>query len=74
MNDQNPHSPAPVLQGERGRDFRSKVKPRKKGGVGGRCFKIWILFLMTLFTLLIGNKINQFSQVRSLLPMMVIDE
>ena len=32
-----PHPPV-LLAGEEAENIRSKVKPRKKGGVGGRCF------------------------------------
>ena len=39
----------PVLLGVGGRRYRNRVKvePGKKGGVGGRCFKI-VLFLIIL--------------------------
>ena len=42
-----PRPPAPLGGG--GRKFGSKVKPRKKGGVGGRCFSDLVLFLIILF-------------------------
>lgn len=38
------------------REFWSEVKSRKKRGVGGRCFKIWVCFLLQYF----GNKLNSF--------------
>lgn len=31
-----------------GRELGSEVEPGKKGGVGGRCFKVWLLFLIIL--------------------------
>jgi len=40
-----PHSPAP-LGGRRERNT-SEIEPGKKGGVGGRCFKIWIYFSLS---------------------------
>jgi len=50
-----PHPPAP-LGGRRERNG-SEVKPGKKGGVGGRCFKIWIYFSLS-YSDLIGDKLN----------------
>ena len=38
----------PVLLGGGGREIRSEVEPRKKGDVGGRCFKFCLYFLITL--------------------------
>ena len=37
-----PHPPA--LLGDVGRESTSEAVPRKKGGVGGRCFKVWFYF------------------------------
>jgi len=45
-----PHPPAPL----RGRRQRNS---RKKGGVGGRCFKIWFCFSLS-YSDLIGDKLN----------------
>jgi len=42
-----PHPPA-VLGREEGREIGSKIKLRKKGGVGRRFFKICFFFVMTL--------------------------
>jgi len=41
-----PHPPAPHW-GRRERNG-SEVEPAKKGGVGGRCFKIYFYFLIIL--------------------------
>jgi len=38
----------PVPLGGRRQRNGSEAEPGKKGGVGGRCFKIWIYFLATL--------------------------
>ena len=54
-NDRKPHPPVPL--GGLGRESGSEVVPRKKGGVEGRCFEIWGLFLITLLSL-IGNKLS----------------
>jgi len=40
-----PRPPAP-LRGRRERNG-SEAEPRKKGGVGGRCFKIWFYFSLS---------------------------
>ena len=49
----------------------SKAEPGKKGEVGGRCvFKIWFYFSL-FYSDLIGNKLNYFPQVESVLPMTV---
>jgi len=50
-----PHPPAP-LGGRRERSG-SEVERRKKGGVGGRCFKIWFYFSLP-YSDLIGDKLN----------------
>jgi len=44
-----------------------------KGGVGERCFKIWVYFSLSCPDL-IGDKLNHFPQVESVLPMTVIGE
>ena len=49
-----PHPPAP-LGGEEVEKIRSKVKPGKKGGVGGRCFNIWFYFSLSC-SVLTSNK------------------
>jgi len=41
----SPHPPVP-LGGRRERN-RSEAEPSKKGGVGGRCLKIWIYFSLS---------------------------
>jgi len=40
-----PHPPAP-LGGRRERNG-TEAEPGKKGGVGGRCFKIWVYFSLS---------------------------
>lgn len=35
--------------GEEMEKIGSESEPRKKGGVRGRCFKIWLYFLIILF-------------------------
>ena len=50
-----PRPPAP-LRWEEVEKIGSKVKPRKKGGVGGRCFKIWFYFSLS-YSDLTGNKL-----------------
>jgi len=50
-----PHPPAP-LGGRRERNG-SEVEPRKKGGVGGRCFKIWFCFSLSSSDL-IADELN----------------
>ena len=50
--------PAVPLGREEVEKIRSKVKPGKKGGVGGRCvFKIWFYFSLS-YCDLVGNKVN----------------
>jgi len=50
-----PHPPAP-LRGRRERNW-SEVEPRKKGGVGGSCLKIWIYFPLS-YSNLTGDELN----------------
>jgi len=40
-----------------GRETGVKLSPGKKGGVGGRCFKIWIYFSLS-YSDLIGDELN----------------
>jgi len=47
----------PALLGWRRERNRSEVEPGKKGGVGGRCFKIWIYFSLS-YSDLIGDELN----------------
>jgi len=54
--------PAPLEEG-RERN-RSKVELRKKGGVGGRCFKIWIYFSLS-YSDLIGDELNSLFSISS---------
>ena len=44
-------------RGEEVEKIRSKVEPGKKGGVGGRCFKIWFYFSLSCSDLT-SNKLN----------------
>jgi len=48
--------PPQLLGGRRERNG-SEAEPRKKGGVGGRCFKIWIYFSLSSSDL-IGDELN----------------
>jgi len=48
--------PLVLLRGRRER-HRSEAEPGKKGGVGGRCFKIWIYFSL-YHSDLIGDELN----------------
>jgi len=50
-----PH-PSVLLGGRRERN-RSEAEPGKKGGVGGRSFKIWIYFSLS-YSDLIGDELN----------------
>jgi len=50
-----PHCLAPL--GEDVEKIRRKLEPRKKGGVRGRCFKIWFYFSLS-FSSVIGNNLN----------------
>ena len=47
----------PALLRGLGREFGSEAVPRKKGGMGGRCFKIWFYFSLP-YSGLIGNKLS----------------
>jgi len=47
----------PVPLGGRRERNRTEVEPGKKGGVGGRCFKIWIYFSLS-YSDLIGDELN----------------
>jgi len=66
-----PHAP---LRARRKKN-RSEVEPRKKGGVGERCFKIWFYFSLS-YSDLIGDELNSlFSpQVQSVLSVTVTGE
>jgi len=68
-----PFACSPVPLGGRRQRNRSEVEPRKKGGMGGRCFKIWFYFSL-FYSDLIGNKLNNFPQMEPVLPVMVIGE
>ena len=51
-------SPSPcTTRGAEAEEIGSKVEPGKKGGGGGRCFKIWFYFSLP-YSDLIGNKLN----------------
>jgi len=50
-----PGPPAP-FEGRRERNG-SEAEPGKKGGVGGRCFKIWVYFSLS-YSDLIGDELN----------------
>jgi len=50
-----PRPPAP-LEGRRQRNG-SEAEPRKKGGVGGRCLKIWFCFSLSSSDLT-GDELN----------------
>ena len=52
-----PHPPA-LLVGRRGRNG-IEVGPGKKGGVGGRCLKIWFYFSLS-YSDLIGDELISF--------------
>lgn len=53
----------PVPCGGIGRE--SGIKPRKEGGMGDRCFKVWFFFTLAYSDFI--NKLNQFSQVKYVL-------
>jgi len=66
-------TPIPGPPAPRERNGR-EAEPGKKGGVGGRCFKIWFYFSLS-YSDLIGDKLNFFSpQVQSVLSVMVTGE
>jgi len=45
-DDHNRHSPSPcTARGEEGEKMGSEVEPGKKGGMGGRCLKIFFFFI-----------------------------
>jgi len=46
-----------VIWGEKVEKIGNEAEPRKKGGVGRKCFKIWLYFLLH-YSGLISNKIN----------------
>jgi len=48
--------PPPPLEVRRERNG-SEAEPRKKGGLGGRCFKIWIYFSLSCSDL-IGDELS----------------
>jgi len=48
--------PPVTLRGRKERN-RSEAEPGKKGGVGGRCFKIWF-YLSLSYSDLIGDELN----------------
>jgi len=48
---------SPALLGGRRQRNRSEVEPRMKGGVRGKCFKIWFYFSLS-YSDLIGDKLN----------------
>ena len=52
-----PRPPAPLGGEEEVEKIGSEVEPRKKGGVGGRCFKIWFYFSLSCSDLT-SNKLN----------------
>jgi len=49
----------PALFGGRRERNGSEAEPRKKGGVGGRSFKVWIYFSLS-YSGLLGDKLNSF--------------
>jgi len=51
-----PHPLMPL--GERRQRSGSEAEPGQKGGVGGRCFKIWIYFLTILLFFSIVDELN----------------
>ena len=58
MNWPQPPFPVPlsILEGG-GREVASEDEPGKKGGMGGRCLKIWIYFSIS-YSDLVGDKLN----------------
>jgi len=53
--------PHPVPLGRRRERNGTEAEPGKKGGVGGRCFKIWIYFSLC-HSDLIGDKLNSLGE------------
>ena len=43
----------------------SEVEPKKKGGVGGRGVQVWVYFSL-LYSVLLGNKLDEFFSKSSL--------
>lgn len=66
MDSVKPYSSSPCAAAEEGDKIKSKVEPGKKGGVTG--INIWFYFSLSYSTTL-GNKLNWFPQVRTVLPM-----
>jgi len=66
-----PHPPA-LLGGRRERNG-NEDEPGKKGGMGGRCLKIWFCFSLS-YSNLIGDKFLFSPQVQSVLSVTVIGE
>jgi len=54
-----PRTPVPL--GARRERIGSKAEPGKKGRAGGRCFKIWIYFLLFYFDLIVDELNSLFS-------------
>jgi len=64
----------PALLGGRRERNGSEAEPGKKGGVGGRGFKIWIYFSLS-YSDLIGDELNSlFSPSSVFLPVTVTGE
>jgi len=63
MNGPQPPFPIPLwLLWGGGREFGSEVKPRKKGGMGGRCYKI-CFYISLSCSYSIANKVNSFPKL-----------
>lgn len=72
MFDEVTATPAPLCNSlEWGREIQSKLNPWKKGGVRGRCLKIWFYFSSS-YSDCISEKFNSFPQAESVLPITVI--
>ena len=56
----NPIPCPPALLWRVSREFGSEAVPGKKGGVGGRCFKIWDLLLIILNLIYYKSNQNNF--------------
>ena len=61
----------PVPLGGRRERYGSEAEPRKKGGVGGRCFKISFYFSLS-YSDLIGDKFFFSPQVQAVLSVTVM--
>ena len=60
----NPRSPSPcAARGEEGEKWEW-VEPRKKGGIGGKCFKIWLCFSLS-YSDVISDEFNSLSSPSS---------